>query len=109
MEKKHSETKKVVTITEKQKAARAANLEKGRAKKREKLLTKGKQKEEEPTHDEYEVDDSEDEYEASSDEETFVISKQKPKKTKTMKEKPSSQNDSLRGEVEELKNMMLQL
>ena len=73
---KKLETKKVVKITEKQKAARAMNSGKGREKRKENLQTK----KEEPKHEEYDLNsDDDDEYGASSDDETFVISKKSKK------------------------------
>lgn len=102
------ETRKVAEITEKQKAARKLNLAKGRAKKQSMMA----KKKEEPQHEEYDIG-SDDEYEAdqSSDDETFVISKQKSKqnKSKPSKETKPSREDSLKGEVDELKTMIMQL
>lgn len=100
------ETKKVVKITEKQKAARAANLAKGREKKKENL----KLKNEEPKHDEYDIgSDDDDEYDASSEEETFVVSKKKPKSSTHAKPAKVQDTNQLKDEVEELKSMVLQL
>ena len=93
------DTKKVVKITEKQKAARMANLEKGRAKRKE-MMNK---KKETPKHEEYDLEDLYDgDGDDSSDDETFVISKQKPKNHPT-------REDILKNEVDELKNMVIQL
>lgn len=104
----NQDSKKVVKITEKQKAARTANLEKGRAKKKE-LAEK---KKEAPKHEEYEIG-SDDEYEAdeSSEEETFTISKQKSKqaKSKPSKETKPSREGNLKNKVDALENMIMQL
>ena len=102
------DTKKVVKITEKQKAARMANLEKGRAKRKE-MMNK---KKETPKHEEYDLEDLYDgDGDDSSDDETFVISKQKPKqsKAKNNNENHPTREDILKNEVDELKNMVIQL
>ena len=91
-------------MTEKQKGARIANLANGRKKRMEMLKQKKEQKPEE--YDISSNDGSLDESDSSSDsEDAFVISKAKKKNAKT--EPPS--NNNLRGDVDELKTMILEL
>ena len=105
-----------ITMTEKQKAARIANLANGRKKRMEMLKQKKEQKPEE--YDISSNDGSLDESDSSSDsEDAFVISKAKKKNAKTVtpKERRKSKkteppsNNNLRGDVDELKTMILEL
>ena len=74
------------TMTDKQKTARLANLERGRAKRKEMI-----QKKKEPKPDEYDISSDDESYDASSsssesDDGAFIISKKK-KVTKSPKTK----------------------
>ena len=107
------------TMTEKQKAARMANLANGRKKRMEMIKQKKEQKPEE--YDLSSNDGSIDESDSSSDSDNdaFVISKAKKKQAIPVKEKEkasrsshkskSKNNDNLKGEVEQLKSMMFEL
>ena len=105
-----------ITMTEKQKAARIANLANGRKMRMEMLKQKKEQKPEE--YDISSNDGSLDESDSSSDsDDAFVISKAKKKNAKTVapverkkskKTEPPSDNN-LRGDVDELKTMILEL
>ena len=116
------------TMTEKQKAARIANLANGR-KKRMEMIKHKKEQSSSALPEEYDIssnDGSLDESDSSSDSDNdaFVISKAKKKQTKpvTRKEKHSPDrnlkehksksnhpNENLKGEVDELKSMIIEL
>ncbi len=100
-------------ITDKQKAARLANLERGRKKRMESL----KQKKDEKLNEQNEYDLSSEESGSGSDSDddsSFVVSRKKPVKKepeKKSKNKLVVSNDSnkLKSDVDELKNMVIQL
>ena len=98
-------------MTEKQKAARLKNLENGRKKRMDKI----KQKKEQEQEEEYDIDTSEDEQASESDDDSqFIISKKKPKvpKSKPKDIQPSKKavgDDKVKGEIDDLKNMVMQL
>ena len=111
-----------ITMTEKQKAARIANLANGRKKRMEMIKQKKERKSEE--YDISSNDGSLDESESSSDsDDAFVTSKAKKRSGKTdamlemlkKDERPVKEhklknlNDGLKGEVDELKNMIIEL
>ena len=101
-------------MTDKQKSARCLNLAAGRKKRMDAI----KQKKEKP--DEYDIssnDGSIDESDSSdsSDNDAFVLTKAKQKKTipdhhkKITNKKKSNKDNNLRGDVDELKSMMIEL
>ena len=105
-----------ITMTEKQKAARIANLANDRKKRMEMIKQKKEQKPEE--YDISSNDGSVDESDSSSDsDDAFVISKAKKKNAKTItpKEQRKSKktehpsDNNIRGDVDELKTMILEL
>ena len=98
------------TITDKQKAASLVNLEKGRKKRMETLKQKQKTEKEEK---EYDLSSEEENAVSESDDEpAFILSKKPPKvpeKKKEVKKPVNDETEKLKGEFEELKNMMFQL
>ncbi|HRP36493.1 MAG TPA: hypothetical protein PLS50_01650 [Candidatus Dojkabacteria bacterium] len=84
------------SITDKQKDARRANLAAGRKKKAEML----QKKKEEQVYD-LSSNGSVDESDSETEDESFVVSKRKPVKKQT--------NDELKQDVNELKNMVVEL
>ena len=107
-------------MTDKQKAARCLNLAAGRKKRMEAI----KQKKEKP--DEYDIssndgsiDESDSSDDLSSDNDAFVLTKAKKKSGKTeslqkilkskKREAKLPKSDNLRGDVDELKSMMIEL
>lgn len=100
-------TKKVVKITDKQRAARMANLAKGRKKRMETI----KQKKEGLSNDEYDIssndgDNDNDNDESSSDDDLIISRK---KSTKNKKTEISKSPNNLKNELDELKNMVIDL
>ena len=95
--------KKVVKITDKQKAARKANLAKGREKRMETI----KQKKEDTKNEEYDLssNDGDNDVDESSSDDDLIISRKKPTKTKQVKK----DDNSLKNELDELKNMVIDL
>ena len=95
--------KKVVKITDKQKAARKANLAKGREKRMETI----KQKKEDTKNEEYDIssNDGDNDADESSSDDDLIISRKKPTKTKQVKK----DDNSLKNELDELKNMVIDL
>jgi hypothetical protein len=93
--------KKIVVLTDKQKAARSANLAKGRAKRAE--MSKQKQEMKEQKHDEREEDEESDQ---SSDDEDLIVSKRKSVKKKIQVEDDAN---TLKKEFSELKSMVYDL
>ena len=93
--------KKVVKITDKQKAARKANLAKGREKRMETI----KQKKEDTKNEEYDLssNDGDNDVDESSSDDDLIISRKKPTKTKQVKK----DDNSLKNELDELKNMVI--
>lgn len=87
------------SITDKQKVARLANLEAGRKKRAEMLQKKKKEQEYDLSSNESEDSDSE------SEDESFVVSKRRPAK----KPKPQDENNQLKQDVNDLKNMVVEL
>lgn len=106
-----SPTKSKHPMTDKQKAARLANLERGR-KKRMEVIKQKKEADIEPKGVEYDLS-SEDERPdlSSSDSDAFVISKKKPKKKQSKSEKSPlvPLGDDLRDDFNELKSMVTEL
>ena len=109
-------------MTDKPKAARLANLERGR-KKRMEFLKQKKDKEKEPKQVEYDLNSNSSSSMSSSDEsdnDTFIISK-RPKKGglgsarkveashKKQKSEKGEDFNSIRSDVDELKNMIFDL
>jgi hypothetical protein len=93
------------SITDKQKAARMANLERGRKKRMESIKQK---KEGTDKPEEYDLSSNEENDSSSDDDDTFIISKKKPVAVK--KNKPVvDENANLKSEVDELKNMVIEL
>ncbi len=88
-------------MTDKQKAARMANLAKGR----EKRMASIKQKKKDDIN-EVELSSEKD---SSSDEEDFIITKKKPIKKKEIVEVPKIKEPDRSSEFDELKNMVIQL
>jgi len=95
--------KKIVVLTDKQKAARSANLAKGRAKRVEMSKQKQENKVEPKPNDGY---DGEDQSDQSSDDEDLIVSKRKTVKKKTQVEDDSN---NLKKEFSELKSMVYDL
>ena len=105
-------------MTDKQKTARLANLERGRKKRMESLKQK-KDKEKEPKQVEYDLNSNSSSSMSSSDEsdnDAFIISKRLKKGTKKVeashkKQKSAKGEDfnSIRSDVDELKNMIFDL
>ena len=95
--------KKIVVLTDKQKAARSANLANARAKRAE-MSKQKKNVKFEPKHDDRE--ESEDESDQSSDDEDLIVSKRKTVK-KTIQVEDDSNN--LKKEFSELKSMVYDL
>src|SRR5437868_5550984 len=98
-------------MTEKQKAARLANLERGRKKRLESLKQK-KEARARGGHEEYDLssvcsDSSETESESEND--AFIISKKKKPKRQKKTSRAKPQDDNLRNDVDELKNMVITL
>ena len=104
------ETKNKRPMTDKQKAARLANLERGRKKRMESIKQK-KEDEQEPKGVEYDLSSEDDRPDlSSSDSDAFVISKKKPKKKqKTEKGPLVPLGDNLRDDFDELKSMVTEL
>ena len=95
--------KKVVKITDKQKAARKSNLAKGREKRMETI----KQKIEDTKNEEYDISSNnvDNDADESSSDDDLIISRKKPTKTKQVKK----DDNSLKNELDELKNMVIDL
>ena len=95
--------KKVVKITDKQKAARKANLAKGREKRMETI----KQKKEDTKNEEYDIssNDGDNDADESLSDDDLIISRKKPTKTKQLKK----DDNSFKNEWDELKNMVIDL
>ena len=105
------ETKSKRPMTDKQKAARLANLERGRKKRMESIKQK-KEVEQEPKGVEYDLSSEDERPElSSSDSDAFVISKKKPKKKQSKAEKGPlvPLGDNLRDDFDELKSMVAEL
>jgi hypothetical protein len=97
-------------MTDKQKQARLANLEKGRIKR----MTSLKQKKESPKKVEFDLSDSDSGYDLSSDSDSdaFVISKKKPakiKKSHVSAHKPMTEQPASKQDFETLTSIMLQM
>ena len=99
-------------ITEKQKTARLANLERGRKKRMETLKQK-KEKTNEPQQVEYDIgSEASDQSSSDSDSSAFIISKKKPVKKPSKRAKQDKGGDSFnltKNDVDELKSMMYEL
>ena len=101
--------KKKLPMTEAQKKARMANLERGRAKRMEQIQQKKQEQEE------YDLSSNDDESNSESDDDAFIIAKKKVVKASKIDKKSKPRvierpyDDNLKNEVNELKNIVYEL